>query len=131
MQYIPAYACIRGEGIRGAVRFCPQGHGVRIEAEILGLPEGFHGFHIHSGGSCEDAQGHFAPYGELHPDHAGDLPPLLSCAGRACMTVWTGRLRLRDIIGRTVVIHERRDDFTSQPSGDPGSMIACGVIRCK
>lgn len=130
MQYTAAYACIRCEGIRGTVTFEPQHCGVLVQAQIQGLEDGFHGFHIHSGGSCEDTDGHWNPEHSRHPDHAGDLPPLLSCDGRACMEVWTGRLCLRDIIGRTVVIHAGRDDFTTQPSGDSGAMIACGVIRC-
>ena len=132
MQNTAAFACIRGEKIRGTVRFCPQGQGIWVEAEVCGLSDGFHGFHIHAGDDCKNAGTHFNPTGAAHPDHAGDLLPLLSCGGKACMAFWTGRLALREVIGKTVVIHEKRDDFTTQPSGDSGAMIACGVIHnCK
>lgn len=129
-----AIACIRGQGIRGTVKFYPQHPGVIVTAEIFGLPDGFHGFHIHEGNSCQGSGfpqtgGHF---GEgAHPNHAGDLPPILSCSGKAYLAVRTERFRLEDILGRTVVIHSRRDDFTTQPAGDAGEKIACGgIISC-
>ena len=59
----------------------------------------------------------------------GDLPPLLSCNGNAYMTVKTDRFKVKDIIGRTVIIHYRADDFRTQPSGDSGEKIACGIIN--
>ncbi len=129
-----AIACIHADRIRGCIRFFPQYPGVMVTAEIFGLSDGFHGFHIHTGGSCcgenfSDTLGHFDPQGRKHPEHAGDLPPLLSCNARAYMAVLTDRFELSDIIGRTVVIHSQRDDFTTQPAGDSGRKIACGVIR--
>lgn len=63
-----------------------------------------------------------------HPNHAGDLPPLLSAGGYAKMTVLTGRFRVDEIVGRTLVIHNGVDDFTGQPSGNSGKKIACGII---
>ena len=129
-----AIACLRGEGIRGVVRFCPCPMGVRITAEIYGLPDGFHGFHIHEGADCggtgfADTGGHYGA--GPHPDHAGDLPPLLSCNGRAVLSLETGRFRLCDVLGRTVVIHSGPDDFRSQPAGASGEKIACGkIISC-
>lgn len=131
-----AVAVIRGENIRGTVKFFPQCPGVMVTAEIFGLPEGFHGFHIHEGFSCagesfSETKGHFDPTQTTHPNHAGDLPPLLSCGGKAYMAVRTDRFTIPDILGRTVVIHSRRDDFTSQPAGDSGEKIACGrIISC-
>lgn len=131
-----AIAPIRGENIRGTVKFFPQYPGVMVTAEIFGLPDGFHGFHIHEGFSCGGVdfaatKSHFDPESKSHPDHAGDLPPLLSCGGKAYMAVRTGRFRVADVVGRTVVIHSRRDDFTTQPAGDSGVKIACGrIIRC-
>lgn len=122
-------------GLRGTVYFYQQCGGVLVQAEITGLPrEGFFAFHIHEGGSCRgrgypETGGHYDPRGQPHPDHAGDLPPLLSTAGTAKMTVLTHRFRVSEIIGKTVIIHENPDDFTTQPSGNPGSKIACGVIR--
>ena len=108
-----------------------------VTAKISGLPQngtGFYGFHIHEGNNCDgagfsDTGGHYDPKGLPHPSHAGDLPPLLSNNGNAYMTVKTERFRLKDIIGRTVVIHAGPDDFHTQPSGNSGEKIACGVIR--
>lgn len=122
----------------GEVRFYQKKNCVLIEAEVRGLPRnnqtGFLGFHIHEGRSCTGAEfadtgGHFNPAGVMHPNHAGDLPPLLLCNGDAWMSVKTDRFSLREILGRTVVIHGDRDDFTSQPAGNAGRKIACGVIR--
>ena len=93
-------------------------------------------FHIHTGNACTEngqgefasAGGHYNPWDTLHPSHAGDLPPLLSNNGSAWMAVYTGRFYPEDVIGRTVIIHEKSDDFHTQPSGDAGEMIACGKI---
>lgn len=135
-----AWACITGgeayPHIRGTVRFFSCGSGVLVTADIRGLPEGnaIHGFHIHAGEACTgsrfaDTLGHFDPGQQPHPFHAGDLPPLFSCGGKAYMQVLTGRFRIREVIGRTVVIHSQADDFHSQPAGNAGEKIACGVIR--
>ena len=122
--------------LRGEVLFCQQRDGVLVTARISGLPRseaGFFGFHIHEGCSCGDdfmkAGGHYDPEGRPHPSHAGDLPPLLSCSGSAFMTVRSDRFRVGEIIGRTVIIHADADDFHTQPSGNSGEKIACGVIR--
>lgn len=136
-----AIACVYGGAehsrIRGKVRFYPSRCGVLVSAEIRGLPEsetGFFAFHIHEGGSCSGAGfpntgNHYNPMGTNHPGHAGDLPPLLSCNGKAHMSVLTNRFRVREVIGCTVVIHSNADDFTTQPSGNAGTKIACGVIH--
>ena len=71
---------------------------------------------------------HYNPGNKSHPQHAGDLPPLLSDAGEAWMSVYTSRFFPEDVIGKTVVIHDRPDDFHTQPSGDSGEKIACGKI---
>ena len=120
-----AGAQIRGEqGIRGTVRFRQCQMGTIVTADISGLPEsekGFFAFHIH-----ED--GHYNPDGNPHPRHAGDLPPLLYCDGKAWMSVLTDRFSVEEVIGKEVVIHEGSDDFFSQPAGNPGNPIASGVI---
>lgn len=130
-------ARVRGAGdISGTVEFRQLQNGVLITAEISGLPEsasGFFGFHIHEGSSCggadfADTGGHFNPAESLHPRHAGDLPPLMSSGGKAYLQVLTDRFRVEDVIGRTVVIHSNPDDFRSQPAGNAGMKIACGII---
>lgn len=132
-----AAACIRGDGgICGEVTFFAQRNGTLVAADIRGLPDsdtGFFAWHIHEGGDCRgsgfsDTGSHFNPRRQPHPRHAGDLPPLLSCGGKAHMAVVTERFRVQDVIGRTVVIHSQPDDFRTQPAGNSGKKIACGVI---
>lgn len=120
--------------LKGTVRFYQKPGGVLVVAEVSGLPrkDGFYGFHIHEG-SCTgidfgDTLGHYDPAGQSHPLHAGDLPPLLGCNGRAYMAVLTDRFSLQEVQNRTVVIHGEADDFRSQPAGNAGMKIACGVI---
>ena len=129
--------------IRGVVYFYETSTGVIVRAEVSGLPCGvgcdspIFGFHIHEGLSCygggespfSEAMGHFKSNMCPHPYHAGDMPPLLGVGGRAFSVFLTGRFTLEEIIGRTVVIHGGRDDFTTDPSGDSGERIACGEIR--
>jgi len=119
----------------GKVKFYQIGNAVLVVAEIYGLPEsktGFFALHIHEGDSCKEdfglTGGHYDPEGTAHPNHAGDLPPLLSCGGKAFLTVLTDRFSLKEVLGRTVVIHSGPDDFTTQPAGNAGTKIACGVI---
>ena len=64
-----------------------------------------------------------------HPYHTGDLPPLFSEDGQAWMAVYISKFTPEQIVGRTIIIHGNVDDFTTQPSGNSGPMIACGVIR--
>lgn len=135
-----AIAIVRGSdaypNLRGQVRFYQRRHCVLVEANIRGLPDtdtGFFGFHIHAGENCTgdnfaDTGSHYNPAETPHPSHAGDLPPLLYCHGNAYLAVATGRFRILDILGRTVVIHSMADDFTSQPAGNAGTKIACGII---
>ena len=120
--------------LRGVLRFSQNCGGVLVTAEVCGLPhDGFFALHIHEGGSCEgelfsQSGSHYNPTGAAHPDHAGDLPPLLSSRGNAKMSVLTGRFRVDEIVGKTVIIHSKPDDFTTQPSGNSGEKIACGII---
>lgn len=125
--------------LSGYVQFYQESGYVLIEARISDLPKesetGFFGFHIHQGESCSglDFSGtgsHYDPGDRVHPKHAGDLPPLLECRGNAYLSVRTDRFSVNDIIGHTVVIHGDPDDFHSQPAGNAGKKIACGVI-CK
>ena len=124
--------------LSGCVQFYQENGCVLIVAKLSGLPKenetGFFGFHIHEGDNCSgtDFSGtdsHYNPFGQAHPKHAGDLPPLLKCQGNAYLSVRTDRFSVSDIVGRTVVIHSDPDDFHSQPAGNAGKKIACGVIR--
>ncbi len=143
-----AEACVTGgedcPGLSGTVRFYQTGAGVIVLAEVRGLPhadspchERAFGFHIHKGIDCggnmedpfADTMSHYNPYGCEHPYHAGDLPPLFGNDGFALSLFLTRRFSVDEVIGRTVVIHDRPDDFTTQPSGNSGTKIACGVIR--
>lgn len=121
--------------LRGTVTFHQQPNGVLVVADVSGLPRqnGFYGFHIHEGKSCTgagfaDTGSHYNPTMLSHPNHAGDLPPLLGNSGRAFLAVMTDRLSISDVLGRTVVIHSGPDDFTTQPAGNAGAKIGCGVI---
>ncbi len=93
----------------------------------------FFGMHIHEVGDCtlpfDKTGGHYNPTNASHPEHAGDLPPLLSNNGYAWTAFYTGRLRMDEIIGKSIIIHGMRDDFTTQPAGDSGEKIGCGVIQ--
>ena len=124
--------------LTGCVQFYQESGCVLIIAKLSRLPResetGFFGFHIHQGETCSGTHfsgtgGHYNPTGHGHPKHAGDLPPLLSCQGNAYLSVKTDRFTVNEIIGRTVVIHSDPDDFHSQPAGNAGNKIACGVIR--
>jgi len=130
--------------LSGTVRFYQTRAGVVVLAEICGLPHAelpchdrIFGFHIHGGtvcgGSMDDpfagAMSHYDPHGCEHPHHAGDLPPLFGNNGSALSLFLTRRFSVDEVIGRTVIIHDMPDDFSTQPSGRSGTKIACGVIR--
>ncbi len=136
-----AIAYIKGgsdaQDLYGQVKFYGKRDFVLIVAEIYGLPNndtGFFGFHIHEGKSCSgenfaDTKSHYNPKATPHPEHSGDLPPLMSFDNKAYLAVKTNRFSINEIIGRTVVIHRHIDDFTGQPAGNAGEKIACGVIK--
>lgn len=142
-----ASASVKGStnypNISGNVYFYQTKAGVIVVADITGLPYktggcggAVLGFHIHSGSSCtgngEDpfagAMTHYNPKDCSHPFHAGDMPPLFVCHGSAFMAFLTDRFSVDEIRGKTVIIHSEPDDFTTQPSGNSGNKIACGVI---
>lgn len=134
--------------ISGKVKFIDASEGTLVQADIKGLPEykqgvadvpqiGPHGFHIHENGNCAigdrnnpfmAAGGHYNPDNQPHGNHAGDLPVVFSNSGNAIMSFVTNRFRVEDVIGKTVIIHESPDDYRTQPSGDAGKRLACGVI---
>jgi len=130
---------------RGTVTFTALDHGVRVSGEVRGLvPGSEHGFHIHEKGDCgnngDASGGHFNPTGATHGkfaapgSHAGELPSLVADAGGvARFSVEDHSISLTDgavnnVIGRALIVHRDRDDFTTQPSGNSGPRIACAVI---
>lgn len=140
-----AQAWIRGSSsepqLNGSVNFYQtQYGGILIEAQIFGLPDinnpgssDFYAMHIHEYGDCSDqfqnTGSHYNPTNQAHPQHSGDMPPLLANQGYAYSVFYDKRCTIAEIIGKSVIIHSQRDDFTTQPSGDPGIKIGCGVIR--
>lgn len=142
LQQLPYAIChLQGSeavpGLRGAVLFYPFMNGSLLLCSVTGLPhDGFFAFHIHEGGSCatggdvafQSAGGHYNPTGQPHPDHAGDLPVLLASNGFAWSLFYTGRFTPEEVIGKTAIIHQLPDDYRSQPAGNSGARIACGII---
>lgn len=109
--------------------------GVFVTAEVIGLPQTseFLGMHIHEIGDCVPpflkTGNHYNPKGEKHPMHAGDLPSLLNNNGYAYISFYDERFTVQEVIGKSIIIHSKRDDFSTQPSGDSGEKIGCGVIK--
>jgi len=119
---------------------------VRVIVFTQGLaPDREHGFHIHEAGDCSSgdgmsAKGHFNPLGKPHgapstaERHAGDLPALKAGKdGRARLDVTVDLITVRpgpaSVVGRGLIIHADPDDYKTQPTGNAGARIACGVIR--
>jgi len=132
-----------GSAVNGTVTFTQQPDGVHIHAELTGLTPGEHGFHVHQYGDCTSvdgkcAGGHFNPTGAPHggPDsaqrHVGDLGNITADAsGKAVYDRVDKMIALsgpNSIIGRGIIVHAGRDDLKSQPSGDAGARVGCGVI---
>lgn len=133
----------QGNNVSGIVAFVQDGKGIRIEADIQGLSQGTHGFHIHTFGDCSDpegksAGGHYNPTGQPHAGpsqqkrHMGDLGNIeADSSGSARYDRVDSHLKLNgpdSIIGRGVIVHGGIDDLKSQPSGAAGPRVACGVI---
>lgn len=136
----------QGHQVQGAVLFQKVSGGIRVYGILSGLNPGKHGFHIHEKGDCSapdasSAGGHFnpedTPHGAPHHPadkrHVGDLGNAL--ANNNGVAVYSRVDKVisfegsRSIIGKAVVVHQGEDDLTSQPSGDAGPRVACGVIH--
>jgi Cu-Zn family superoxide dismutase len=132
----------------GSVSFTETSGGVLITAELTGLPPGVHGFHLHETGACTPdfgaAGGHYNPTGAEHGfnvaggPHAGDMPNIhVPDSGDLVIEVLNANVTLNegeewtlfDDDGTALVIHAGADDYESQPSGDAGDRIACGVVE--
>lgn len=135
MFFYDAKAHIKGgknyPNIDGTVTFKETKKGVLVTAKINGLPHSktnctgrFFGLHIHDGTSCTgnttdefaNAKSHLNPTKCPHPFHMGDLPPLIENNSQAYMSVLINKFKIRDIMGKVVIIHDMPDDFTTQPS---------------
>ncbi|HEY2863723.1 MAG TPA: superoxide dismutase family protein [Casimicrobiaceae bacterium] len=135
----------QGNGVSGNVSFEQQGDKVLVDARLAGLSPGAHGFHIHEKGDCNSsdgmsAGGHFNPTGKRHGNptsaehHAGDMPALIADAsGNATMRAELAPMSVgggvTDIVGKSVIVHKDPDDYATQPTGNSGARVACGVIR--
>lgn len=131
--------------VKGTARFTPDTgqNQIKIELSLSGLTPGLHGFHIHTHPDCGDngkaAGPHFNPHGEEHGapnserQHVGDLGNIEADAEGKVNTVITSRKLAfsgpNNVLHHTVVIHANEDDLHSQPSGNAGDRIACGIIR--
>ncbi len=133
----------KGSNVEGMVRFTKSGSGVNIVADVTGLVPGKHGFHIHEFGDCSSpdgkaAGGHFNPTNNPHAGHdaeqrhEGDLGNLeADASGKAHLELTDKMMTMsgeKSIIGRGVIVHEKEDDLKSQPVGNAGGRLACGVI---
>jgi len=135
--------------VTGQATLVETSEGVYITVAVKGIPTGWHAFHIHEKGECtgpdfNSAGGHFNPYGREHGarsvtgQHAGDLPNILiGPDGSAAVMVTAPNVTLKEGEvnslfkegGTAVVIHAQPDDYKSQPTGEAGARIACGVVR--
>ena len=133
----------KGSSVEGTVTFTRSGDGVKIVADVTGLTPGKHGFHIHEFGDCSSpdgkaAGGHFNPTNSPHagpdvmPRHEGDMGNLeADSSGKAHLESTDNMMMMsgdKSIIGRGVIVHEKEDDLKSQPVGNAGGRVACGVI---
>jgi superoxide dismutase, Cu-Zn family len=128
----------------GTIALTETPHGMLLGGELAPLPMGAHGFHIHGVGKCEAPQftsagDHFNPARKKHGfeaaegPHAGDLPNLHAAAdGKATVDAFMPGLTLANLTGAegtALVVHEKLDDYKTDPAGDAGGRIVCGVVQ--
>jgi Cu-Zn family superoxide dismutase len=132
-----------GSQVSGTVTFTKSGDDVQVVADIQGLKPGKHGFHLHEKGDCSAADAasagaHFNPTKQHHggpmtaEHHTGDFGNIEADASGKAHLDWKGKMQLSgadSIIGKSVVVHEKEDDLKTDPSGNSGARIACGVIE--
>jgi superoxide dismutase, Cu-Zn family len=134
---------LKDSKVQGTITFTQEKDGVHVVAKLTGLEAGPHGFHIHEFGDCSavdgtSAGGHFNPKGEPHGApkdehrHTGDLGNVEAAADGSATLDWLDpHVALsgeRSVLGRGVIVHAKRDDLKTQPTGDAGARVACGVI---
>lgn len=132
-----------GSNVSGNVSFQEDNGALTVTASVTGAPPGEHGLHIHANGICEgdftSAGGHFNPANTDHacppatPRHAGDLGNItIGADGSGTLTVTVRNATLAEaansVVGKAMILHAGTDDCQTQPTGDAGSRLACGVI---
>lgn len=143
-KFVAVLQPTKGQKAQGRVEFIPKTGTVEVRAEIRGLaPNSMHGFHIHENGDCsnagEAAGGHFNPTDMPHggpkmlKHHTGDLGNIQADRqGIAVVKTESPELIVegnKSITGRAVIVHAGSDDLMTQPTGNSGARIACGVIQ--
>ncbi len=135
-----------GSSVAGKATFTQQEGKVVMKVEVSGLTPGTHAIHLHEKGDCSapdatSAGGHWNPTSQDHgkwgrvPFHHGDIGNLVADKkGKAKLTlesnIWTlGDGKPSDVVGHAVIVHAKEDDFTTQPTGNAGGRVACGVIE--
>ena len=136
----------QGNKAQGVVTFTQKGEKIQVKGKLTGVPAGKHGFHIHEKGDCSapdgaSAGGHFNPDMKPHgaptasEHHAGDLGNIeVGANGKANINMTVDFLSLtgpKSIVGKGMILHGAADDLTTQPTGNAGARIACGVIQQK
>ena len=132
-----------GSNVSGTVTFTKGADGIQVVADVTGLKPGKHGFHVHEFGDCSapdgnSAGGHFNPTHKQHgaPDaadrHAGDLGNIEADASGKAHLDWKDKVMKLSgpdsIVGHSVIVHVKEDDLKTQPTGNSGERLACGVI---
>lgn len=140
----------QGNQAQGTVSFVKHGDRLLVDARLTGLPPGLHGFHIHEKGDCSapdgmSAGGHFNPTGHAHGGplqavrHGGDLGNIRADANGVAelqLSISTSEVNVSkfgasSIVGKGLIVHADPDDFKTQPTGNAGKRLACGVINLK
>ena len=148
-SYAEIYGGPLAPNLQGYVVFTDVPYGTEVYVEVSGLPAyepasgnrqpiGPFGFHVHDKGACivgdpndpfQSAGSHWNPTNQPHGNHAGDFPVLFSNDGYARMNFFTNKFQAADVIGKTIIIHQNPDDYRSQPAGNSGKRLACGIIQ--
>jgi superoxide dismutase, Cu-Zn family len=135
----------QGNQAAGTISLATMGSGVHFTGTVTGLTAGKHGFHVHENGDCSapdasSAGGHFNPDKKAHgaPDaaehHAGDLGNIeADASGTAKVNIHMDGITLgsdaHSVMGKAIIVHANADDFKTQPTGNAGARVACGVIK--
>ncbi|HWP84853.1 MAG TPA: superoxide dismutase family protein [Terriglobia bacterium] len=134
----------QGNKVQGTIVLMTMGSGVHFTGTVTGLTPGKHGFHVHENGDCSapdasSAGGHFNPEKKAHGTptaaerHAGDLGNIeADASGTAKVDIHANGITLgsgaNSVLGKAIIVHANPDDF-SQPTGNAGGRLACGVIK--